>query len=193
MLPNVHDVVLCESFVISGNSDSPKAHDVLGSIEQDRFSSVVHTLYLARFYPTTNPSLTEEDWVKLEIADIDVNLFKSRKKEDNCESYIRKLFGSSSCPSLQLVGRVAGLLVKVNKNRERATPSPDMQRCAKEKYKLVYQVFARAHNTQHMCPMPNWCYANAGPLKWMFPTPRSDNIEKSPILVQPVHHHGLPY
>ena len=91
--------------------------------------------------------------MKLEIADIDVNLFKSRKKEDNCESYIRKLFGSSSCPSLQLVGRVAGLLVKVNKNRERATPSPDMQRCAKEKYKLVYQVFARAHNTQHMGPI----------------------------------------
>ena len=26
-----------------------------------------------------------------------------------------------------------------------------MQRCAKEKYKLVYQVFTRAHNTQNIC------------------------------------------
>ena len=55
MLPNVHDVVLCECFVISGNSDSQKAHDVLGSIEQDKFSSVVHTLVSGSILPHHQP------------------------------------------------------------------------------------------------------------------------------------------
>ena len=47
-------------------------------------------------------------------------ILQKQEKEDNCKSLSdsQKLSGSSFWPSLQLVGRVAGLLVKVNKNRE---------------------------------------------------------------------------
>ena len=94
----------------------PNVHE-----RQISISTVVNTRYLARFSPTTitNSSLTEEDWVRLKIADINVDL-KSWKRKKQLWMFERqpKLFGSSFCPSLQLVGRVAGLLVKVNKNRE---------------------------------------------------------------------------
>ena len=102
-----------------------------------------------------------------------------------------KLFGSSFCPSLQLVGRVAGLLVKVNKNRE---PHPHRTCNAAQKKSTNWSIKCLLEPiTPNICAqLPNWCYANAGPLQSMFPTPRNDNIEKSPILVQPVHHHGLP-
>ena len=62
---------------------------------------------------------------------------------------------SEVAPVQPAVSRQSCWFVGESKQKQRATPSPDMQRCAKEKYKLVYQVFAPSHNTQHMCPLPN--------------------------------------